>query len=147
MTPVRKHASSASTEDHCSDIGGTWTEFHNFLEIAPAKNETECQSVASEMSKTFGEDIIWAVPYLDGEGRHQVPENQCLVLPPKIICDKAPWQRANHLGNSDTNDLASFTWTLPHFHFLQDSKECAIRIRYNISSDDYAQEWVKNFIV
>ena len=127
---VRKHASQASTDEHCAELGGTWTEFHNFLEIAPATNETDCRQWAKSNQKTFEDEIIWAVPYLDGEGRHTRPEKKCLVLPPAIICDQAPWARANHLGNSDTNDLPSFKWTLPHFHLLEDSKECAIRIRY-----------------
>ena len=138
---TRKHASTASTEEHCLALHGKWTEFFNFLEIAPAQSETDCQSVAENMNKIFGEEIIWAVPYLDGENRHLVPEKQCLILPPKIICEKAPWSRANHLGNDENKDLASFKWTLPHFHFLEESKDCAIRIRYNISSDDYAQDF------
>ena len=85
----------------------------------------------------FDDDVVWAFPFLDGEQRHHVPSEQCLFLPPLIECIKAPWTRANHLGNIKGGDLPGYDWILPHFHFIQQPKDCVLRIRYNISSNDY----------
>jgi len=135
---IRKHYSTANNELDCAKSGGNWTEFFNFLEIIPNVNsESDCRESASDLNKEFGEEVIWNIPYLDGEARHLVPAKKCLVLAPEILCEKAPWSRANHLGNGKDDDLPNFKWNLPHFHFLDGAKECVLRIRYNISSNDY----------
>ena len=96
------------------------------------------------VNKTFGDAIIWAVPYLDGVGRHLAPAETCLVTLPEVECEMAPWARANHLGHTKTDDLPSYKWKLPHFHYLDEAKECVLRIRYNISSNDYPENFDKN---
>ena len=50
------------------------------------------------MGKVFDEEMIWGYPYLAGEEMHKVPVEKCLLMAPKLQCEKAPWQRANHLG-------------------------------------------------
>ena len=35
--------------------------------------------------------------------------------------------------------MARYKWTLPHFHFDKSDQECILRVRYNISSDDYPE--------
>ena len=35
--------------------------------------------------------------------------------------------------------MARYKWTLPHFDFDRADKECVLRIRYNISSNDYPE--------
>ena len=54
---------------------------------------------ALEIGKTFGEDVVYGYPYQTGEKSHEMPQKRCILLPPKVDCKKAPWQRANHLGN------------------------------------------------
>jgi hypothetical protein len=62
-------------------------------------------------------------------------------LPPPV-CQQAPWNRFNHLGNGI--DIAaytnSFNWTLPTEDqepcITNDACNCVVRIRYNISTDD-----------
>ena len=39
-------------------------------------------------------------------------------------------------GNTPDGTPANFTWTLPHFPSGK-AKRCALRIRYNVSTDDY----------
>jgi hypothetical protein len=67
---------------------------------------------------------------------------------PAPECAQAPWSRTNHLGNSNTGEPANYTWTLPSFADLDaygattygttyPSKRCIMRLRYNISTDDY----------
>jgi len=139
-----KHFSSANNEYDCAQVKGTWTSFYNFQEIfEKANSESECQDEADRIGKTFGTDMIWGVPYLDGEGRHELPKEQCLILPAEIECDKAPWGRANHLGNTKNDDLASYKWKIPHFEYLKENeaKECVLRVRYNISSNDYKEDF------
>ena len=89
----------------------------------------------------FGDDVLWAFPFVEGERRHLGPSEQCLFLPPLIECIKAPWTRANHLGNIKGGELPGYDWILPHFHFIQQPKDCVLRIRYNISSNDYPEDF------
>ena len=55
---------------------------------------------ALEIGKTFGKDVVYGFPYQTGEKSHEMPQKRCILLPPKVDCKKAPWQRANHLGNT-----------------------------------------------
>jgi len=141
---IRKHSSRANNEFDCEGLGGNWTAFHTFLEIVPdVDSEDDCEDWALTSGHVFGASVRWEIPYLDGEGRHQIPTPKCLILPEEISCSEAPWSRANHLGNTDsTDDLANYVWNLPHFHFDQsEHKECILRIRYNISSNDYVESF------
>ena len=142
---TRKHASTANNAADCTLNGGNWTAFHNYLEIVPnIISEYECEQEAARLGHTFGEEFIWAVPYLDGVDRHLAPEPKCLVTLPEVECEKAPWSRANHLGNTKNDDLPNYKWKLPHFHYLDEPKECILRIRYNISSNDYPEDFDGN---
>ena len=40
-------------------------------------------------------------------------------------------------GNTIDGNLPRYEWTLPHFHFDNEPRECIFRIRYNISTNDY----------
>lgn len=53
---------------------------------------------------------------------------------PKPECIQAPWSRVNHLGNGRYGQANSYNWTIPHFGYDQ---KCVVRLRYNISTDDY----------
>eukprot|EP00043_Microstomoeca_roanoka_P013944 m.137221 g.137221 ORF g.137221 m.137221 type:complete len:750 (-) comp15888_c0_seq3:485-2734(-) len=62
---------------------------------------------------------------------------------PAPECIQAPWSRVNHLGNGRHGQPNRFNWTLP---FLSIGVEpyaeavphrCVLRLRYNISTDDY----------
>lgn len=54
-----------------------------------------------------------------------------------VSCEQAPWSRVNHLGNGRFGQANTYNWTIPH---LSDKKEkCVVRLRYNISTDDYDQ--------
>merc|ERR1711868_111114 len=137
---VRKHFSKANHEKECTRIGGDWTGFYNFQEIIPeVSSKSACSEEAEKIGKDFGSQVVWAIPYFDGEGRHLPPTERCLVLPPAVDCATAPWSRANHLGNSQSGNMARYKWTLPHFHFDKSDQECILRVRYNISSDDYPE--------
>jgi hypothetical protein len=68
-------------------------------------------------------------------------------------CKEAPWNRPNQLGNTPYNSKSEFTtssykspqemnsynWTIP----LIPADKCVFRLRYNISTNDYA-DWVIN---
>lgn len=58
-------------------------------------------------------------------GAHEVAPPECL---------QAPWSRVNHLGNGRYGQANSYNWTIPHFGHDQ---KCVVRLRYNISTDDY----------
>ena len=48
-------------------------------------------------------------------------------------CIEAPWSRDNHLGNGVGGQPNSFVWEMPNVI----DENCAMRIRYNISTLDY----------
>jgi len=64
-------------------------------------------------------------------------------------CMQAPWSRANHLGNGRNGQPLHYNWTLPTISTLEGSgvhmfevdgakyARCVLRMRYNISTDDY----------
>jgi len=72
-------------------------------------------------------------------------DSQLLDVPD---CQPAPWSRVNQLGNSLEGQASNYSWTLPAFTQLSNykaatygstypSKKCLMRLRYNISTDDY----------
>ncbi len=68
---------------------------------------------------------------------------------PAPDCVPASWNRDNHLGDTPDANYANYTWTLPTFDGAHnfaalkkygpdnDMVKCVIRLRYNISTDDY----------
>ncbi|CBY15670.1 unnamed protein product [Oikopleura dioica] len=85
------------------------------------------------------------VPYRTGDGRKTIPEEKCLLLEKAPDCKKAPWSRANHLGQTDDSDyFPSYKWELPDFHGLFESQECVLRIRYNVTTNDYLDDFASD---
>jgi len=62
---------------------------------------------------------------------HLHPSGEAVGAP---VCEEAPHQRDNHHGNGDSRYFVGYKWTVPE-HLVHSS--CAIRIRYNITSNDY----------
>jgi hypothetical protein len=70
-------------------------------------------------------------------------------------CTNVEWSRANHLGNGRFNQMLSYNWTIPAWSVLEAgdlttfgsttyaAKKCVLRLRYNISTDDY-DPWTTN---
>jgi len=69
-------------------------------------------------------------------------------LPNQLRCTSAPWSRTNHLGNGADGQAQNWTWTLPDYQTLvtygakqygvnTKGLRCTMRLRYNISTDDY----------
>lgn len=53
-------------------------------------------------------------------------------------CIQAPWSRVNHLGNGRHGQPNSYNWTLPFIKTDDNSAQrCVVRLRYNMSTDDY----------
>ena len=56
-------------------------------------------------------------------------------------CIQAPWSRVNHLGNGRHGQPNTYNWTLPYINLPGGEKNqtfrCVVRLRYNISTDDY----------
>lgn len=120
---VKKHWSRWNTETECVKNGGQWTEFYNYLEKSTDnQNQKSCESAGFK----------WAVPY----DSNDITQKECLILPDVPICQQADWTRSNHLGNTRTGEPASFNWKLPYYSSKKLMK-CVLRIRYNITTDDY----------
>ena len=137
----RSHTSKANNADDCKKIeNAEWIDFYDYNAIvAEIDSEDYCTRAATNTATYKDEKLVWGYPRQVGSERYEVPEKACLIMHPDIDCKEAPWSRANHLGNSDEqDDFATYRWELPHFH---EEKECVLRIRYNISSDDYGEEF------
>lgn len=91
--------------------------------------QTACTSAGGQWVRGFAHNI--AAPY-------------CGDLDGKL------WSRDNHLGNSRNGQMVSFNWTLPFFsdgmpgvNKTNGLAQCVLRLRYNISTDDY-DPWTTN---
>ncbi|ELT93314.1 hypothetical protein CAPTEDRAFT_225336 [Capitella teleta] len=124
----RKWYSKWNNRQECVDNGGDWRLLHNYLEKLPGKGTQR----ACESSSANGIVQKWAVPYDSADAKTA----ECLVLLDAPECKEAPWTRSNHLGNSRDGNASSYDWTLPYFPSSK-TQRCALRIRYNISTDDY----------
>ena len=68
---------------------------------------------------------------------------------PAPLCKQADWSRVNHLGNGREGQPLMYNWTLPSVadlasggaYLYSDASgsyaKCVVRLRYNISTDDY----------
>lgn len=120
----RKHWSTYNNPKDCTDNGGKWMMFTNYLEKLPWQaynTEQKCRS--------GGDHFIWAIP-------HGSDKPMCLAKLDKPYCGHAPWTRDNHLGDTPEGFMPNFTWTIPFFPSGY-PHNCVFRIRYNISTDDY----------
>lgn len=141
----RKHYSMANNEKSCvEEKKGQWIGFYEFMERIPlsvAYDKESCESQYTALR--YGvplNQIKWGYPHLHGVGRHEKPLEQCLIVAPPLVCRPAPVNRENHLGNDAlTGGINSFKWTLPYYPMMTEPKECVVRARYNISSDDYTE--------
>jgi len=75
-------------------------------------------------------------------GGRWVQQGSWNIAPPS--CVQAPWSRVNHLGNGRFGQANTYNFSIPNLgpSPLHDGK-CVIRLRYNISTDDY-DPWVVN---
>ncbi|XP_013394675.1 protein DD3-3-like [Lingula anatina] len=125
----RRHFSRWNNQTKCeSEPGNRWVEFSNFLEKAPRyTSEPACTGASGN-----GIQYIWAIPYDSPDGITK----ECLVALKQPECAEAPWTRSNHLGNGRDGVASNYTWVLPHFPSGKPQR-CVLRIRYNISTDDF----------
>eukprot|EP01121_Diplochlamys_sp_Union-15-3_P017602 TRINITY_DN622_c0_g1_i1.p1 TRINITY_DN622_c0_g1~~TRINITY_DN622_c0_g1_i1.p1 ORF type:complete len:663 (+),score=120.39 TRINITY_DN622_c0_g1_i1:198-1991(+) len=111
------------------------------------------KNYCSDPSSTFSVDKkTWALPPFDATfdvfnnrlscetagGRWSTFPSWGLSAPD---CQLAEWSRDNHLGNAGGKDVtATYLWILPDISKDQESmyQNCVFRIRYNISTHDYA---------
>ncbi|KAL5250968.1 hypothetical protein ACHWQZ_G016634 [Mnemiopsis leidyi] len=120
----------AITEAACTAEGGTWVTFQSYLEILTSiTTEAACNAKAATDKRN---KISWISLRSDETAK------KCVVQAPEVDCTSAPWTRVNHNGNSpDSQGNASrYDAVLPYFP-SDTKKRCVMRLRYNISTDDY----------
>jgi len=119
-TQTPRHWSHHNNQKDCKAAGGEWLEFTNFLEKDKSKTtKATCEAAGH----------VW--------GRPIYSKNlECLVPLDKPECRASEWSRVNHLGNGKKAEPLQYRWELPHFPSGQDQR-CVLRLRYNISTDDY----------
>jgi len=80
-----------------------------------------------------------ATPFTTG---FQLAQNQNVVAMAEAgpECGVLDWSRANHLGNSGVEDTATrYSMTVPDVTKNGKPEPCILRLRYNMSSSDYAR--------
>jgi len=130
----RKYGRAISKEA-CEEEGGSWVEFHSFLEILTSANtEAKCKAAAAKDKRNamHKNKITWM------SMRSDETDKYCVVQAPPPRCADAPWTRVNHLGNSPDSQGNASRWeaNIPHFP-SGEAKRCVMRLRYNISTDEY----------
>jgi len=122
-----KHYAEENNEEKCKENGGEWKEFNNFLEILDFDKAT-CDQKNANDERMKGK-LTWALPM-------GYKKEKCLVKLEEPRCEEAMWSRVNHLGNGVDLEPLHIFWELPSFPSKK-SQRCVLRIRYNISTDDY----------
>eukprot|EP00116_Pleurobrachia_bachei_P004610 sb/3464872/ len=147
-------------QDTCEDDSedgddGTWVTFHSYLEILTSENtEAKCNAVAA--ADKSGNKVSWMSlrivaiypgfpnSFTSFSQSDEPNDKKCVVQAPEIDCQAAPWSRVNHLGNSPdaAGNALSIRFSLPllpqvYLAAHGDDKRCVMRLRYNISTDDY----------
>ncbi|XP_013392122.1 protein DD3-3 [Lingula anatina] len=127
---VRRHSSKYNSHCLCETVpGNRWVDFYNYLEKAP-QYDTETKCIDARLKDNI--EYIWQIPYDSVDAQSK----ECLVPLPEPECMEAPWTRVNHNGNTRDGVASNYTWTLPYFPSGSDQR-CILRVRYNISTDDY----------
>jgi len=117
---IDRHYSEHNNKDDCLKNGGKWTEFHNYLEILEdVTNKDECNIKGH----------LWGRPIFGST-------EKCLVKLAPPECESSKYSRVNHLGNGKDVEPLSIKWKIPAFPSGK-SQRCVLRIRYNITTDDY----------
>ncbi|XP_057297187.1 protein DD3-3-like [Hydractinia symbiolongicarpus] len=130
-TNIPKHYSKYNNKADCENNKGVWKEFHSFLEKAKAyETKTKCeaqnQKATNQAQKVA---YVWALPIYG-------KKEECLVKLDKPFCKASPFSRDNHLGNGVDLEQLAVNWELPYFPSSVEQR-CVLRLRYNISTDDY----------
>lgn len=77
---------------------------------------------------------VWGRPMrLDNSGSLK---EECMVALNPPDCLESPFSRDNHLGNGENLEALRYDWILPYFP-SGTKQRIVVRIRYNISTDDY----------
>ena len=75
-----------SLNESCRANGGTWKDVYQYIEKdTKLPKKSICES---------RENRVWGTP----RDALSPEQEECLVVPPKLVCQKAPHTRTNHLG-------------------------------------------------
>eukprot|EP00117_Sycon_ciliatum_P002040 scpid46540/ scgid7447/ Protein DD3-3 len=118
-----KHYSRWNNRADCLKNSGNWLYNRTVLETLSASTLTACRT-----QNTTG-NVFWGKVF-------EADPDVCYVLPAPVDCQAADWSRVNHLGNGRDGQPLSYKWQLPRFPSGKE-KRCVLRVRYNISTDDY----------
>jgi len=125
-----KPRSVFNNETGCTQGGGVW-----FTEYAHIDTEEVSQQECQRRNNTDGYMRMWAPKDVN-------QASECLVLPNAPACMQGGWTRVNHLGNGRDGVPLNITWRIPYFP-SNTTKLAVLRVRYNISTDDY-HPWLTN---
>ena len=116
-----------NNQNDCTTNGGTWWLARSYIDIdVNSVTKSSCQSRNNTLD---GYTRYWDMPSFGAAAA-------CLVAPKAPDCQLAPWSRVNHLGNGRSGVPLNYTWTIPYFP-SGSTKLAVVRLRYNISTDDY----------
>jgi hypothetical protein len=119
---------------------------------------SRCQYIKD---RSQNNNLKWKCVGTNEQIKQSLSESKCLAAGgqwkswtwgiPAPACEQVGWSRVNHLGNGREGQALSYNWTLPTFTgdlavpnnkiklfgAGQNYAKCIVRLRYNISTDDY----------
>lgn len=155
-TPFMDIAYLTSNPEDCKAS----SQYGTFAVEANSMNQNNVYRCAYEPAAGAGDDAKWQ------SAAAARTEAQCTAIGDPLItwkafthsldsnvdCKQGEWSRVNHLGNGKNGQMLVYNWTLPQLNaggvgqFTQlynnlngqgQAAKCLIRLRYNISTDDY----------
>lgn len=127
--------SEYNNQEECEENGGRWFTEYGYIDIDTTANSLPlCMSRNNSLPRNYR--AVWS------HANWAEPDESCLILGPPPECTQVGWSRVNHLGNGRDGVPLNYTWKIPHF-LNNGNKLAVIRMRYNISTDDY-HPWLTN---
>lgn len=116
-------------------------------DIAVLTSNTDRCSYYKEHSQNSEGKFECSLPQYNNQDECETNDGEWLLTRPWGIagpeCVANSFNRDNHLGNSKTGYTSAYNWVIPSLEDIGDDDiedghaRCALRIRYNISSEDY----------
>ncbi|XP_065065856.1 protein DD3-3-like [Rhopilema esculentum] len=115
----KKESQNAGTRWGCQVPKAYFTCEQHLRNLQIPNTKEECENIRYPPNDPYGEKAVWKE-----YPAHGVPAPDCI---------QSPWSRDNHNGNGRNGYMNTYNWTVPNI----EAHSCVMRIRYNISTNDY----------
>jgi hypothetical protein len=139
---TRQNPDANTNGFECQEERDYWPYWHPtpWTDIAVmTSNMTLCDFYQKNSENVLGRYYCKNAPQFNNEQACRTGGGAWTQAPaknkPKPECVVAPWNRDNHLGSKTDGQMNAYNWTIPN----DVHSACVLRMRYNISSYDFAR--------